>query len=174
MINYSEILSIITSSGLQEKLLFLKIIFIIISLIFIGFFILFLKKTKWLKLLIIYDLFEIFTLKIWGAKRAKKTLRAVKKIIAGNNERKYKKAVIMVDDSLGLLLERLVPLFQKNTFEERLDWLTESSIPNIEKIRNIHQLRRQIEENRNYQIGLDQVHEASMVYEEAIKELEII
>ena len=56
----------------------------------------------------------------------------------------------MVDDSLGLLLERLVPLFQKNTFEERLDWLTESSIPNIEKIRNIHQLRRQIEENRNF------------------------
>jgi len=86
----------------------------------------------------------------------------------------YRKAIIMADRQLERLLERLVILYQKRNFEERLDWLTSATFSNIDELKKAHELRKIIERDPNHILNLEQAKEILENYEKAFRELDII
>lgn len=171
-IDINRIISFILNPTFTSWLLVLKILFIVVSLIFFGFIVFALVKTDWLKRLIIWDLQEFLTYRPFAVRKIVKQWREIKARLETGLESEYKLAVIEADKILDNTLMRIG--FEGETLGERLTKLTVVSLPNIEEIKQVHQIRDNIIRDPDYRLNLDEAQRVIAIYEKTLTDLQAL
>jgi hypothetical protein len=166
----SEITSWLISPAFSGWLLILKILFIIIALILLGFIIFALAKTSWLRRMWIWDLIEFFSFRPYGVRRAVKAWAKITGRLETGLESEYKLAVIEADSILNDILKRMD--FGGETLGERLEKLTAATLPNLKQVWEAHKIRNNIVHDPDYRLSLDETRRALVIYEQALRDLQ--
>ena len=165
-----DIVSFILNPELGGIFLYIKIIFMIISLaIFIGIIVL-LLRTTWLKRYILEDLTETFTARPYGAKKTFKQWITIQKRLGAEREDEYKLALIEADSLLDDILKQMG--YTGETMGDRLKQLSSTILPNIDEVWQAHKIRNNIVHDPDYKLSLDLVKRALAIYEKAFQNLE--
>jgi len=169
--NFPEnLISFFISPSLTEWLLIIKIIFIVLSLLFICFIIFALMKTSWLKFRFLYDAVELLTYRPFGVRKMEKSWKKIVVRIDTGLESEYKLAVIEADNMLDEILKKMG--YGGESLGERLEKLTAATLPDIEGIREVHQVRNNIIHDPNYKLSLNETRRLLDIFEKAFKDLE--
>ena len=169
--NFPEnLISFFISPPLNEGLLIIKIIFIVLISAFIGFIIFALFKATWLRRLILEDMAEFLTYRPFGIKKIEKDWRKIIARLDTGLESEYKLAVIEADNMANETLKRMG--YGGESLGERLQKLTAATLPNIEEIKEAHQVRNNIIHDPNYKLSLDEVRKVLDIFEKAFRDLE--
>ena len=169
--NFPEnLISFFISPSLTEWLLIIKIIFIVLSLLFICFIIFALMKTSWLKFRFLYDAVELLTYRPFGVRKMEKSWKKIVVRIDTGLESEYKLAVIEADNMLDEILKKMG--YGGESLGERLEKLTAATLPDIEGIREVHQARNNIIHDPNYKLSLNETRRLLDIFEKAFKDLE--
>jgi hypothetical protein len=148
----------------------LKIIFIFVSALFLGFMIFALVKTTWLKRLILWDLQEFLTYNPYGARKLYKQWQEIKKRLDGGMESEYKLAVIEADSVLNDVLEKMG--FGGATLGERLNRVAPETLPTLSEVVEAHKIRNNIVHDPDYQFSQEEAEKTMGVYEKALSDLQ--
>lgn len=170
MIGINNIISFIFNPTFTGWLLFLKILFIILSLILSGFIILALIKSSWLKRMFILDIVEFFSFRPYGMRKVEKDWAKITARLETGLESEWKLAIIEVDSISNDILMRMG--FAGETLGERLDRLTTVTLPNLQQIRQAHKIRNNIVHDPDYRVSLDEAKRVVAIYEQALKDLQ--
>jgi len=165
-----EIISWLISPSFSGWLLILKILFIVVALILLGFIIFALAKTSWLKRLWIWDLVEFFSFRPYGVRKVVKAWDKITARLETGLESEYKLAVIEADSILNDILKRMG--FDGETLGERLERLTATTLPNLKQIWEAHKIRNNIVHDPNYRLALDEARRVLDIYEQALRDLQ--
>jgi len=165
-----NLISFFISPSLTEWLLIIKIIFIVLSLLFICFIIFALMKTSWLKFSFLYDAVELLTYRPFGVRKMEKNWKKIAARIDTGLESEYKLAVIEADNMLNEILNKMG--YGGESLGERLEKLTVATLPDIEGIREVHQVRNNIIHDPNYKLSLNETRRLLEIFEKAFKDLE--
>ena len=165
-----EIISWLISPTFSGWLLILKILFIIVALILLGFIIFALAKTLWLKRMWIWDLVEFFSFRPYGVRKVVKAWAKITARLETGLESEYKLAVIEADSMLNDILKGMG--FGGETLGERLERLTAATLPNLEQIWEAHKIRNNIVHDPDYRLTLDEARKVLGIYEQALRDLE--
>jgi len=169
--NFPEnLISFFISPSSNEWLLIIKIIFIVLSLLFAGSIIFALLGTSWPRFLFLYDLVELLTFRLFGVRRTEKDWRKITARIGAGLESEYKLAVIEADNMLNEILKKMG--YGGESLGERLEKLTAVTLPDIEGIKEAHQVRNNIIHDPNYKLSLDETRRLLDIFEKAFKDLE--
>jgi len=164
-----NIISFIFHPVFSGWLLYLKILFILTSLLLLGFIIFALIKTSWLKRLIIWDWIEFFSYSPYGARKIVKTWAKITSRLKSGLESEYKLAVIEADSIVNDILKRIG--FKGETLGEKLEKLTVTILPNLEQTKQAHKSRNEIIHNTDYKLDLNEAKKILNVYEQALRDL---
>lgn len=164
-----EIFQFIILPQFTGWLLVVRIIFILISLLFLGFIIFALIKTFWLKRLIIWDLQEFLTYRHFGLRKIEREWKKIKDRLETETESEWKLAVIEADKLMDGILKRME--FGGANLGERLENLTAVSLPNIEEVKEAHRIRNDIIYDPSYQLSLEEAKRIIAIYEKALTDL---
>lgn len=167
-----QIISFILNPAFSGWLLLLKILFILISLCFLGLIVFVLRKSNWLKWMIILDVREIFTHRPFGVSKVDKDWKIIKAGLETEKESEWKLSVIKADSTLDNALNRMG--YGGQTLGERLDKLTTASLPNIEEVGQAHKLRNNIIHDPDYRLSLEGARKAISAYEKALTDLQAL
>jgi len=152
------IFDVINSSQLQERVLVFKIIFIIISIIFLGFIIYFSLKTTYLRLLFIEDMENSLSWKDYGQSKVLKKWKKIKKRLKKDNHFEHKLALV----EAAKLLEDILKKMGEN----------EISLADKLKELEIHNTYEEIAKDPNYKLTKVEAEEIIEILEKSLKELE--
>lgn len=169
MTTLESIISFFTSPVFTGGLLLVKILFIFFSLFFLGGAIYFLVTTTWLKKIIVQDLVEVLTFKpYWTREFARKWNKTMKRLDTGL-ESEYKLAIIEGDSMLNEALEKRGYLGE--SLGERLEKVTEATVPNITRVREAHKICNNVIHDPDYRLILEQARKVLVVYGQALHDL---
>jgi len=152
------IFDVINSSHLQERVLVFKIIFIVISVIFLGFIIYLSLKTTYLRLLLIENVENSLSWKDYGQSKVLKKWKKIKKRLKKNNHLEHKLALI----EAAKLLEDILKKMGKN----------EISLADKLRELEIHNIYKEIAEDPDYKLTKTEAEEVIEILEKSLKELE--
>ena len=102
-----ETLSILNNPGLQESLVFLKLIFGLAGIILIALSVFVLVRSTWLKFLFFFDYTEFFTFRPYGLRKVVMKWAKIQQRLETASEAEYKLAGIEVDGMLSDILIRM-------------------------------------------------------------------
>jgi len=165
----NELIPFIISPQFTGWLLVLKILFIVLSLIFLGFIIFVLVKTTWLKRMIIWDLQEFLTYQPFGLRKIEKEWQKIKGRLESEMESEWKMSIIEADKIMDNILGRME--FGGKSLGEKLEKLTTASLPNIEEVKQVHKIRNNIIHDPNYRLSLEEAKRVITIYEKALTDL---
>lgn len=171
-ININTIISFLTSPEIQEKLFPAKIVFLVISGLFLGFIIFALLRTHYLEWLFFQPSVEFFTYRPFGAKKINRAWNKIFRRLETGIESEYKLAIIEADNMLDFTLTKMG--YPGQTLEERLGKLTKTTLPNIEQIYEAHKVRNNIVHDPDYRLSLDEAKKTLNVYGKAFQDLQIL
>ena len=169
---FKDIFNFIVSPTFSGWFLFLKILFIIAGLVLFSFIVFVLIKTSWLKKLIIWDWKEFFSYKPYGVRKVLKTWIKITKRLESGLESEYKLAVTEADSMLNDILKRMN--FEGEVLTDRLDKLTSATIPNLEQVREAHNIRNSIIHNPDHKLSFEEAKKVLGIYEQAFRDLELL
>lgn len=164
-----KIISFLISPSFTGGLLILKLIFIFFAFLFLILIIYFLIKTTWPKRIFIWDLIEFFTYRPYGVYGTSGRWKWVLYQLEKGSENEAKLAVIETESILDETLKRLG--FVGETFGERLEKITPDILPNLEEIREIHQIHQNIVHDPSYKLSLETAKKVIEVYGKALEGL---
>ncbi|MBZ9577794.1 hypothetical protein KJA13_02015 [Patescibacteria group bacterium] len=164
----NNIFSLILSSVF---LFYLKIIFVILALIFVGSIIALLFKNTWLKRRILEDLVEFVVYRPFGVKRTFKRWAKITKRLETGKEAECKLAVIEADSLLNDIFKKMG--YSGETIGEILKQLDSTTLPNIEQIWEAHKIRNNVVHDPDYHFTLDEAKKTLIIYEKALRDLEM-
>ena len=167
-----ELIPFIISSQFTGWLLIIKILFIIFTLLLLGFVIFALLKTTWLKKLIIWDWLEFLTYRPFGLRKIEKEWQKIKRRLETEMESEWKLAVIEADKIMDDILNRMG--FGGKSLGERLGKLTAVSLPNIEEVKEAHKIRNNIIHDPTYRLSLEEAKRVIAIYEKALTDLQAL
>lgn len=150
---------------------YLKFIFVILGLIFIGGIIILLLKNSWLKRRVLEDLVEFFIYRPFGVKKTFKQWAKVTKRLGTGREAECKLAVIEADSLLNDILKKIG--YSGETIAEILKQLDSAILPNIEEVWQAHKIRNNIVHDPDYHFTLDEAQKTLGIYEQALRDLEM-
>lgn len=171
-LTWEKIIQFILDPQFTGWLLLLKIIFLVFSLFFIGFIIFALIKTSWLKYLIIRDLQEFLTYRPFSLRRIEKEWQKIKGRLEIEHESEWKLAIIEADEIMDDILNQMG--FGGTSLGERLTSLTAVSLPNIEEVKEAHQIRNNIIHDPSYRLTLVETKRIIAIYEKALTDLQAL
>jgi len=166
------IINLIAYPPFTRQLLIVEILFLALTLFFIGFIIFALIHTSWLKRLIIYDVQEFVRHKPFGTKKVARDWNKIKARLDAGLEAEYKLAVLEADSMMDDVLKRM-GFFGAN-LGERLDKLTSVSLPNLDEARLAHQTRDNIVHDPDYRLSLDEAKKTIAIFEESLTDLQAL
>lgn len=172
MSSLNKIISFVLNPTFSGWFLVVKIIFLIFGLIFLIGIIFFLFRTTWLKRLFFQDLTEFLTYRPYGVRRIAKIWLKIKARLDTGLEAEYKMAIIEADSLLDDILKRMG--YSGETLRERLEQLTAATLPNIDQIRQAHQIRDNVVRDPDYRLTLDQAKRVLEIYEKALTDLQAL
>jgi len=152
-------------------LLYLKIIFIVISLIFLLSIIILLLKTSWMRCRYLEGVTEFIAFRPFGVKETFKHWNKIIKRLETDREAEYKLAVIEADGLLDKVLKRMG--YKGESFDQRLEQIDLSVLPNLEEVWKVHKTRNNIIHDPDYRLTLDQAKEMLEIYEKTLRDLEM-
>jgi hypothetical protein len=170
----SDFLFYIISPEVQASILPLKVLFLALSLFFIGFLIFFLLKTRWLRLIFLYGFIEFFTLKTYGSILTKLRWKLFIWRLYRVKEINFKKAIVRCHEIFDKVLIGLVPLHQSNTYAERLAKVGVGTFSNIDELWWSYELYRSAKKDQNSIINFNEFKRVLTAFHTALEELEII
>ncbi len=157
--------------GKTKIVSYIKIVVLGISGFFLFFIIFSLFKTTFLKAHFLEDFIEFITFKPYGMKKMFKRWKKIIRHLESDIESEYKLAVVEADDFLEEILRGMG--YKGDTMQEILEKIDTLVLPNLEDIRQVHQIRNQVVYDPNYQLDLNKAKEVLDVYEEALRNLEV-
>jgi len=146
-----------------------RIILMVLTMLLIASFIFLLKKTTFLKWAFFEDTVEFLTYRQYGIRKVK----IWQKVLAGLEtglESEYKLSLISADNIMDDTLKRMG--YRGENLAERMTNLTPATIPNLENIKEAHQLRNNIVHDPDYRLYLDEAKKTIDIYEEALSSLD--
>jgi len=168
---FSSIFSFIYQPKFEGVLLYIKNIFIIISLILLGGIVCCLLLSTWLKRRILEDLTEFTTYRPFGAKETFKQWSKIIKRLETDREVEYKLAIIEADSLLDDTLKKMG--YEGETIGDRLKQLSSVILPNLDQVWEAHKIRNNVVHDPDYKLTLDQAKRALGIYEAALRDLEV-
>lgn len=166
-----DLMSFLVSPPTEGWFLAIKISFIAVSLIMVGFLIFLLLKSTWLSFRYLYNLVEFFTFKPFGAKKMEKDWKKIRARIETGLESEYKLAIIETDNLLDETLKKM--RYEGDGLTEKLQKMTSVTLANIEEVKEAHKIRNSIIHDPNYKISLEQTKKFLDVYEKTFKLLDV-
>lgn len=171
-LTWEKIIQFILTPQFTGWLLILKIIFIVFSLILLGFIIFALAKTTWLKRLILQDWQEFLTYRPFGLGKIEKEWQKIKARLEAETESEWKLAIIEADKIMDDILNRMG--FGGVSLGKRLTKLTTASLPNIEEVKEAHKIRNNIVHDPTYRLSLEEGKRVIGIYEKALTDLQAL
>lgn len=170
----SQILEIINLNNpvFSQFIFILRIVLIIISAFFLGFIVFALIKTYYLRRLILWDVQEFLTYKPYAAKKLYKQWQGTKARLGTGLESEYKLAVIEADSVLNDVLEKMG--FAGATLGERLEKVTDETIPNVAEAVDAHKVRNNIVHDPDYHLTLDEARKIINIFERVLTDLQAL
>src|SRR4030043_615089 len=168
----SQFFSFLNTPLFHSVIFVVRIIFIVASVGFLGFIIWALVKTLYLKRLFFYDLQEFMTVHSYGAKKLYSSWQKIKKRLETGLESEYKLAVIEADLIIDDILKGAG--FTGATFSERVNNLTEATLPNLQELIGAHATRNNIIHDPDYKISLGEAKKTVEIYETALTDLQAL
>ncbi len=152
--------------------LYLKIIFILISLILLIGLIILLLKSSWMRSRYLEALTEFVTYRPFGVKETFKHWNKIIKRLETDREAEYKLAVIEADGLLDAVLKKMG--YKGDSSAQRLEQIDLSVLPNLEEVWKAHKTRDNIVHDPDYRLTLDQAKRVLEVYEKTLRNLELL
>jgi hypothetical protein len=165
-----NIVSYLISPSLQEKLLPIKIVFILFGLFFSIGTIYFLLTTSWLRRILSQDLIEVLTYRPYWAKDITRKWKRAQKRLETDLESEYKLAVIEADSMLNDALQKNG--YPGESLGERLEKVSKETLPTLNQIREVHKIRNSVVHDPDYKLTLREAKRALDIYENALHDLE--
>lgn len=169
---FNKIISLLTSAEIQQELFLIKIVFFAVAGFFIGMIVFVLMKTHFLEWLFFQSAGEFLTFRAFGAKLINRRWQKIKRRLETGSESDCKLAVIEADNMLDSSLRRMG--FYGQSLEEKLDKLSPATLPNLEDIHQVHQLRNSIVHNPDQPLSVEDAKRAIESYEKAFTDLQIL
>lgn len=151
--------------------LYIKIVFIVVSLILLIAVIILLFKTSWMRYRCLESLTEFTSYRPFGVKKTFKDWNKVIKRLESDRESEYKLAIIEADDLLSSILEQMQ--LKGESFSQKLEQVEPSVLPNLKEIQEAHEIRNNIVYNPDYKLSLAQTKAVLETYEKALRNLEM-
>jgi hypothetical protein len=151
--------------------LFVKFIFLLFALFFLGVIIYFLKKTTFIDRIFLQDFVEFMTFSSSGMSKSMGAFKKIMERLKSQNEDEAKLAIIESDDLLNEVLNK-IGYKQEETLGEKLDEVTPDTLPNLKEVIEIHRIRNNIIHDPAYRLDFDEAKRILSVYEQAIQNLE--
>jgi len=148
----------------------IKAAFIIASIALVVAIIFCHMRCSYLKFLLYMDASEILTFRPFGLKRMEKDWNRVKARMDTGLESEYKLAIIEADNMMDSVLKRMG--YGGENLGERLGNLTSATLPNIEEIKEVHQIRNNIVRDPSYTVTLDDARKIMDAYEKGFQDLQ--
>jgi hypothetical protein len=168
----NNFLEFILNPVLPDWLLFVKFVFLLISLFFIGFIFFALITTSYLKRLIIWDMIEYLTYRHYGAVNKEKKWVKIKERLGIGTEPEAKLALIEAGTLLDNSLRDMG--YAGANLTERIDRLTTDIIENLSDLKDAHEVRSNIIHDPTYRLDVKEARELLDVYEKALVDLQIL
>lgn len=150
---------------------FLKGLFLMFSLILLGFIVFCLISTTWLKAHFLDTLKEFFAYQPLEKKKWTKKWNKIKNRLETGIESEAKLAIIEADSLLEDILKEAG--YEGKTLEERLKSATKEVISNLEEILEARKIRDNIVYDPDYKLDLTLAKKTLSVYEETIQHLDV-
>jgi len=171
----NDLISLIASPEMQQRLLFLKIVFLAISSVLIACIIYFIRHSRWWEFFFPKRHLEAFgskDFKDFEKRKTVKTWEKSKKRLETKIPSEYKLAVIEADSFFNRILEKMG--YAGESLGERLKKVPDGVLLNIDDIWEAHKIRNNIVHDLNYRLTQRTAEEVLRIYEEALKNLEIL
>lgn len=149
-----------------------RIFFIVVGLLLLAAVLYFLRKTTFLKFLILWDLVEFLTYRPYGVKSMRKFWDKIVQRLETGDVSEYKLAILEADDLVDSILKKMG--YGGNNLEERLSLLSPVILPNIKAVEQAHRLRNSIVHDPDYHITLDEAKKTLEIYEKALRDLQAL
>jgi len=169
IVNLTNYLAAIQSSGL---LILIKIIFVLLTLIFIIAIGYFLRESGYLQIRLFQDVSEFFNFKPYGTAQINKKWQKVRNRLELQSDAEYKLAIIDAEDILDGVLGRLG--YKGETLGDKLRILTPAQLSNLDKLLEAHQIRNNIVYDPDYRFSLDRAQRILEVYEKVLQDLQAL
>lgn len=166
-----DILFKINSPELQAKLLWVKIPFFLVIALFIIVIILSVTRTPYFRLSMYGDAMEVITYRPFGFPKMKQQWRKIMRRLDTGSEPEYKLAIIESDTLLDEMLKKM--RLAGETMDDRLQAITPLMLPNVEDLKNAHQVRNNIVYNPDYRLNLQETRRVLEVYQKTFENLDL-
>jgi hypothetical protein len=165
-----QFISLITAPDLfRGPLLILKIVVIAFSLGVLVFIIVLIMRTSWLRFRFLENFSEFFTYKPYGVRKLLKQWTKTRARLDSGLESEYKLAIIEADSMLDGILKKMG--YGGETLGERLKIITSAIIPNLDEVKEAHQIRNNIVHDSDFKLSQEEARKAMTFYEKALTEL---
>lgn len=165
-----EIIELAKSPQLQSELWPAKVVFIFFSICFFVATVYLMLTSSYLKYQFIIDLRSFFDWQSASLQKIIKRWKRIQKRIETGTEYEYKLAIIEADDLFKDVLEEKG--FKGKTFEERINQVDGTQLPNLDEIIEMHKIRNSIVYDPDYKLSRDHAKQVLGTYERAIKNIE--
>jgi len=149
----------------------LRIIFLLISIFFIGMIIFLLFKSGYMDYRFKENYAELKKTKPALKVKVDKSWDEVIKQAKDEKEAERKMAIIEADDIVNDVLTQVG--YEGESLSEKMEGLSEEIIPNIEEVKDAHKKKRDIVYDPNRSLSREEAVEIVSVYEKVFKDLQI-
>lgn len=160
------------SPQLQGYLLVIKVLFIIVSLVFLFLIIYFARRSSYLKYLIFEDRKNWKDWKDYGKSSYVKKWQAIKKRLDKESPAENKLALVESAKMLNEVLEKLGYLEENLT--DKLSHFDETKLSNIAELQKILEVYQTIAQDPDYKLEKEKALAYLKVFENSFKELEVL
>lgn len=171
-INLDTIIAFLISPEIQQKLLIVKLSFILIGVILLIAIVVLILKTHYYQWMFIQNFWEFFTFRPFGTKRITKIWNKITNRLSTGVESEAKMAIIEADDLLDASLKRMG--YTGQTLEEKLSKLTSATVSNLGEVYAAHKVRDNIVHNPDFRLSQEEAKTALDAYQEAFNSLQIL
>lgn len=169
--DFKSAFDILISPELQEKIFVFKIIFIIVSIIFLALIVYYALNTSYLRHLLIYDLDDASSRKDYGRSKISKKWQKIKKRLKKENEAEYKLALIEADKTLDDILKKMG--YGEESLNEKLKRLSSNDVSNLEELLKANEICENIVHDPDYRLNKEKAEEIISIFEKSFKDLRV-
>ncbi|MEK7510127.1 MAG: hypothetical protein AAB567_01035 [Patescibacteria group bacterium] len=168
-----QLVSQINSPAIQDKLIFVKIPFILVGVLFAAMIIFGMFGTSWRHFSFFVDIGEFVSFRPYGFRKiGKKRWREIVRRVETGNETQYKLAVMEANTLLDDALKKLN--IRGETLDDRLGNLSPMMVPNLADLQEVQRIRNNIVYDPSYRLSLLEAKKLLERYEIAFRALDLI
>jgi len=165
------IIDFILYPDISGYLLLIKIVFFIISFVFLAGICILVFKSTWARRFIFEDITETVTARPYGAKKAFKEWVKTKARLETGKESEYKLALIEADDLLDDILKKMG--YKGDNLGEKLSKMDYSVLPSLDSVLVAHKIRNSVVHNVDSKLSKEEAKKSLDIYGKAFEEMEI-